>query len=199
MTVFPSVVGLAENRPGLFIGCSFHKRSGFFFFEFVIHWDQQRVNVSRCHIEITLGAENKLKVQHIEFLSISFGDLCEIISRKKFLTHMPDQGKIIKVESHSIIKQKSAFAVLNPGQWSIKFISLQCIDKFLHIAAGDQPVDIQFGMPAEKFSVRRNIDRVCVAVIKQIGHDLLEHTDLVTSGIKIQEFTLFRVCKLVYF
>ena len=112
---------------------------------------------------------------------------------------MPDQGKIIKVESHSIIKQKCIFAILDSGERTIEFISLQSIDKFLHIGAGDQSVDIQFGMPAEKFSVRRNINRIRVAVIKQVGHDLLENTDLVAPGIKIQEFTLFRVRKLIYF
>ena len=54
-------------------------------------------------------------------------------------------------------------------------------------------------MSAKKLPIRRNIDGIRVAVIKQIGHDLLQHADLIASGIQIQKPALFRVGKLIYF
>ena len=112
---------------------------------------------------------------------------------------MPDQGKIIQIQSHSIVKQKRILAILDSGERTIEFISLQSIDKFLHIGAGDQSVNIQPGMSAKKLPIRRNIDGIRVAVIKQIGHDLLQHADLIASGIQIQKPALFWVGKLIYF
>ena len=52
-------------------------------------------------------------------------------------------------------------------------------------------------MQTEEFTVRRDIYRVRGTVVENIGHDLLEYTDFITTGIQIQEFALFRIGKMV--
>jgi len=43
----------------------------------------------------------------------------------------------------------------------------------------------------------KDIYRICSSVVKEIGHDLLEDTDLVSLGIKGEELPLFLIGKVV--
>ena len=52
-------------------------------------------------------------------------------------------------------------------------------------------------MFTEKITVRCHIYRICVSVIKQVCHDLLQNTNLIAFGIKVQEFALLRIGKLI--
>ena len=87
--------------------------------------------------------------------------------------------------------------LLDFTQGMIEFVSFQAVDQLLHSGAGGEPVHINFGVMSEKIPVRGDIYRVRGAVVKNIGHDLLEYTDFITTGIQIQEFALFRIGKMV--
>ena len=87
--------------------------------------------------------------------------------------------------------------LLDFTQGMIEFVSFQAVDQLLHSGAGGEPVHINFGVMSEKIPVRGDIYRVRGTVVKNIGHDLLEYTDFITTGIQIQEFALFRIGKMV--
>ena len=79
----------------------------------------------------------------------------------------------------------------------VKFVSFEAGNQFLHGGTGSDPVYINIGMQTEKFTVRRNIYRICVTVIEDICHDFLQYTDFISLGIQIQKFTLLRVGKVI--
>ena len=82
--------------------------------------------------------------------------------------------------------------LLDLRKGDIKLVSLKTGDQFLHSGTGGEPVHIYIGMKPEKISVRRDIYGICVTVIEDICHDFFQYTDLITFGIQIQEFALFR-------
>ena len=103
---------------------------------------------------IAFGTLDKFQVQHIKFFTVGSGDLFKILAGEKLLTYVPDHRKIIKIQSHSIVKEKSSVMILDSGQRYVKLISFQSIDKLIHSRACCQSVQIELGMSAEKITVR---------------------------------------------
>ena len=89
--------------------------------------------------------------------------------------------------------------VLYLRKWTVEFVSFKGIDEFIHRFACGKCIQIEVGMPTEELPVRRKVDRVCIAVVEQVGHELFENTDFISSGIQIEEFSLFGACKLIDF
>ena len=71
-------------------------------------------------MEKPFGAEDELQVQHVEFLSVGFGDLLQVVPGEKLFAHVPDLGEIVQIKSHAVIKEQGAFVILDPRQRLIR-------------------------------------------------------------------------------
>ena len=171
--------------------------------EYSSRWDALDENtLHRGQIEKLLKKsifQNFSRIYHFanpeqrKFLAVSAGNLFQIFTFKQLLTDVPDLGKIVQIQCHTIVEEKCCFMLLDLRKRDVKFVSFEAGDQFLHGGTGSDPVYINIGMQTEKFTVRRNIYRIRVAVIEDICHDFLQYTDFISLGIQIQKFDMLNL------
>ena len=167
-----------------------HQSSDFLFFQLIVDWNQQRIDFDRFHFVVLLGTLDPLQIQKIKFTTVSFCDLCQIITGEKFFLLLPYEIEVVEIQSHTIVKKRLGFPVGYPDKRDVVFAPLHTFNQFVDRRARCHFLNIQSGVFLVKLQINREINGD-VSMVKNAAHTFFDQENLIAFEIERQKCSLF--------